>query len=67
MRYLLDSIIFTADDEEPNCTVCDNQDFYGRCKNCGAKYGWRYYERRENNPQLVLFIKSIEEKRRKLK
>lgn len=29
MRYLLDSIIFTADDEEPKCIVCDNQDLYG--------------------------------------
>lgn len=39
MKYTLNTIIWTADDEEPDCEVCDNQDCYGRCEHCGAEFG----------------------------
>lgn len=47
MKYTCNTIIWTADDEEPDCRVCDNQDCNGRCKNCGAEFSWKYYEREE--------------------
>lgn len=52
MKYTRNTIIWTADDEEPDCGICDNQDCYGRCENCGAEFGWRYYEREEVDPEL---------------
>lgn len=55
MKYTCNTIIWTADDEYPDCGVCDNQDCYGRCENCGAEFGWRYYEREEDDPELNKF------------
>ena len=52
MKYTRNTIIWTADDEEPDCGICDNQDIYGRCKECGAEFGWKYYEREEDDPKL---------------
>lgn len=52
MKYTCNTIIWTADDEEPDCGVCDNQDCDGCCENCGAEFGWKYYERKEDNPEL---------------
>lgn len=51
MEIIRNRVIYTADDEEPDCGVCDNQDCYGRCKNCGPKFGWGYYEREEEREQ----------------
>lgn len=44
MIYRDSKIILTADDEEPNCMCCDNQD---KCtgENCGPEYGWFRYRR----------------------
>ena len=45
-------IKITADDEEPNCIRCFNQDICKDGKSCGPRYGWRYYVRyepKENN------------------
>ena len=55
MKYTRNTIIWTADDEEPDCGICDNQDCYGRCENCGAEFGWKYYEREEDDPELNKF------------
>lgn len=33
-------IQYNADDEEPVCRNCDNQDGQKVCKNCGPEYGW---------------------------
>lgn len=52
MKYTLNTIIWTADDEAPDCGVCDNQDCYGLCEYCGAEFGWKYYEREEDSPKL---------------
>lgn len=42
-------IIYTVDDEEPDCNRCDHccgEDYY--ClKQCGAQHGWNGYERIE--------------------
>lgn len=47
---------YTADNEEPNCMHCDNQDYCFRKLStgewveeslCGADYGWRLYKRTE--------------------
>lgn len=44
MKYIGNSIIYDADDEEPDCGVCDNQDC-GLCDQCGSTGWWHYYER----------------------
>mgnify|MGYP006873257503 CR=1 FL=1 len=55
MKYIDDYEVHTADDEEPNCIRCANQDSCNDGKFCGPKYGWRLYERRvkgdNNNEQ----------------
>lgn len=41
-----DIVLLTADDEEPICSRCDNNDYEHICYNmCGAKKGWQGYER----------------------
>lgn len=53
MKYFGNNIIWTADDEEPNCNVCDNQDCPGRCDCCGSSYAWQYYERAVNGEVTI--------------
>ena len=37
-------IIYTADDEMPDCMLCDKCDSdFDCCKKCGAAYGWSAY------------------------
>lgn len=55
MKYTRNTIIYTADDEEPDCGICNNIDCDGCCENCGAEFGWRYYEREEVDPELNKF------------
>ena len=39
-------IIYTADDEEPNCVCCDLFGSKYECEKwCGPKYGWDGYRR----------------------
>ena len=40
-------IIFTADDEMPDCLSCDHCDYCDNGKCCGPEYGWARYERTE--------------------
>jgi hypothetical protein len=40
-------IIFTADDEMPDCLMCDRCDHSDNGKYCGPEYGWARYERTE--------------------
>lgn len=35
----------TADDEEPDCLVCDRYSDSSLCDKCGPKYGWNWYKR----------------------
>lgn len=42
-----DKIVFTADDEEPNCGRCDNMDASDDfCTECGKGW-WCHYQRTE--------------------
>lgn len=40
-------IIYTADDEMPDCLACDRCDYCDNGKLCGPEYGWARYERTE--------------------
>jgi hypothetical protein len=41
-------IIYTADDEMPDCMLCDRCDGDDNCsKFCGPEYGWAGYKRTE--------------------
>lgn len=51
MKYLGSNVVWTADDEEPNCNIYDNQDCPGRCNCCGSSYAWQYYERIVNEEE----------------
>lgn len=35
----------TADDEEPDCGVCDRCSDGSLCDTCGSEYGWAWYKR----------------------
>lgn len=43
--------VYTADDEEPVCTRCDNMNIpYTWCERyCGAEHGWNGYKRTERS------------------
>lgn len=43
------TIIYTVNDEEPNCNRCDHcdSDDYICIHQCGAEHGWNGYERIE--------------------
>lgn len=43
-------VVYTADDEEPDCGCCDNCDLdseYFCVNSCGPEHGWYGYERTE--------------------
>lgn len=41
-------VIYSADDEMPDCMCCDRCDSdFDYCNNCGAEYGWYGYRRTE--------------------
>lgn len=45
-----DKVVYTADDEEPDCGQCDNCDLDGEyfcVKSCGPEHGWYGYQRTE--------------------
>ena len=60
MEIKYDRVFYDADDEEPDCGICDNLDCFGRCEKCGAEYGWRYYEREELDPAMVDLILKLQ-------
>ena len=51
MKILDHCIIYTADDEEPDCGMCDNQDCEHYCDRCGPAYWWLHYERIERDSE----------------
>lgn len=46
---LMKEIVYTADDEEPNCNKCCHCDCDGYLciKQCGSEHSWNGYERIE--------------------
>ena len=53
-------VIYTADDEEPNCMMCDHCRGSVLCKECGPKYGWHYYRREEQDSETSKLVKALE-------
>lgn len=43
----MEKIIYTADDEMPNCLDCDSCTSGYGCPACGPEYGWNGYKRTE--------------------
>lgn len=45
---MLKEVIYTADDEEPNCNRCDHIECGYPCiHRCGPEHGWYGYKRSE--------------------
>lgn len=60
MKILNHCVIYTADDEEPDCMMCDHGEGSVLCKECGPKYGWHYYRREEQNSEMSRLVKALE-------
>lgn len=52
-------VFYDADDEEPDCGICDNQQDSWACEHCGSEYGWRYYKREELDPAMIDLITKL--------
>lgn len=54
------NIIYTADDEMPDCLQCDRctSDF-DCCEYCGAEHGWWGYKRTQYIPPVTDKIRTI--------
>ena len=53
-------VIYTADDEEPNCIMCDRGDGSVLCKECRPEHGWHYYRREEQNSEMSKLVRALE-------
>ena len=53
-------VIYTADDEEPDCMMCDHGDCSVLCKECRPKYGWHYYRREEQDSEMSKLVRALE-------
>lgn len=54
MKILDHCIIYTADDEEPDCMMCDychGNDLCSECRPGRPEHWWRYYRREEQNSE----------------
>lgn len=60
MRINYGRVFYDADDEEPDCGTCDNQEGDWACKNCGSEYCWRYYKREELDPAMIDLILKLQ-------
>ena len=53
-------VIYTADDEEPDCMMCDHGDGSVLCKECWPEHWWHYYEREEQDSKMSRLIIALE-------
>lgn len=60
MKILDHCVIYTADDEEPDCLMCDNCQSSDLCSECGSEHWWHYYEREEQDSKMSRLIISLE-------
>ena len=60
MKIWHNCVIYTADDEEPGCMMCDHGEGSVLCKECGPKYGWHYYRREEQNSEMSKLVRALE-------
>ena len=51
MKIIGRSIVYTADDETPDCLSCDRCDYCDNGNFCGPEYGWARYKRTEEVPR----------------
>ena len=51
MKILYDCVIYDADDEEPDCMMCDHCQSDCLCESCGPEHWWYYYARTEKDPE----------------
>ena len=52
--------IYTADDEEPDCMICDHCDGSVLCKECRPEHEWHYYRREEQNSEMSKLVRALE-------
>ncbi len=53
-------VIYTADDEEPDCMMCDHCQCSVLCKECEPEHWWHYYERKEQDSEMSRLIIALE-------
>lgn len=52
MKAYDNCVIYTADDEEPDCMMCDYCQGSDLCEECGPEHYWHYYERTVDEREL---------------
>lgn len=61
MAKILDHcVIYTADDEEPDCLMCDHCQSSDLCSECGPEHWWHYYEREEQKSKMNRLVRALE-------
>ena len=60
MKIWDDCVIYTADDEEPDCMACDHCQGSCLCEECGPEHYWHYYRREEQNSEMSKLIRALE-------
>lgn len=60
MKILDHCVIYTADDEEPDCLMCDHCQCSDLCSECGPEHGWHYYRREEQNSEMNRLVRALE-------
>lgn len=60
MKIWHNCVIYTADDEESDCMMCDHSEGSVLCKECGPKHGWHYYRREEQNSEMSELVRALE-------
>ena len=53
-------VFHTADDEEPDCMMCDHCQGSDLCDECGPEHWWHYYERKEQDSEMSRLIIALE-------
>lgn len=60
MKILDHYVIYTADDEEPDCLMCDHCQCSDLCSECGPEHWWNYYEREEQKSEMNRSVRALE-------
>ena len=53
-------VAYTADDEEPDCMICDHCQGSVLCSECRPKHGWHYYRIEEQNSEMSKLVRALE-------
>ena len=60
MKILDHCVIYTSDDEEPDCLMRDHCEGGVLCKEWRPKHGWHYYMREEQDSKMSRLIIALE-------